>query len=81
MGVQPKMPRRAGLLHVRSHLVWSVKFYGYLIDAHDKGEIVLPPIYFDEVRKLKFLAEAILRKNAVHREATGSRKDVYVETN
>jgi hypothetical protein len=73
------MPKRAGLLNVREHLEWTNRFMDYLIEATEKKQATIPDGYVMEMRKIRLVGRAILKKHKAKNEATNSRKDVYVE--
>lgn len=69
------MPRQANLLNVKKQLEWTNRVIEDIcketLIAHPNGTRVAP-IFHMELRKIKFLNEAILRKHALKK----TRKDI-----
>jgi len=71
------MPRQRDLLNVRSQLERIIYFCDTVMDHKKRwGHITLPPAYEMELRGIALIAKATLRK----RDATKTRKDLYVES-
>ena len=71
------MPRRVGLLHVRTFVEQMVKTCDEMLERDGKYEngLRLAPIDQDHLREMRLIGKMILRKH----QRKNTRKDIYVE--